>query len=349
MKVLYTTIENYLYYNLYVMSIIAKKANPAEIDTPTTWKVSLYVDCNDWKIKIKDDSWCVNTLVYKDEFNSPAYIDFMVVGWWGSWWYSDTNDNSFASSWWWWGWWVLECYWYLACAWQSYNVVVWVWWCHWTTHANWCWWASCFWDFRASWWQWWVAMNLRWQNCSCNADWWNWWSIWCWNTTFLSGKSWGIWQKNWTWWWGWGSLYVAWWNSYYNCWMNWWNEWGWWIYSDFDWTYKPYWWWGWGSIYTTTSAAHPWAWWWWWWAYYQWGNTDATWCWGWWWWENLRCCASGIWWNWVVYVRYKEWWASWILCATWWTITCCNWYIIHTFTENWTFSITCSQPFNPMN
>jgi hypothetical protein len=37
-----------------------------------------------------------------------------------------------------------------------------------------------------------------------------------------------------------------------------------------------------------------------------------------------------------------------IKCATWWTITCCNWYTIHTFTSSWNFCVTCKISFYPV-
>lgn len=319
MRVLYTTIENYLYYNLYVMSIIAKKANPAEIDTPATWKVSLYVDCNDWKIKIKDDSWCVNELAYAWTQQCIMNVDVLVVWWGWGWWYTYKNWWYYYSNAWWGWWWTCESYWYQLLN-DCVNVIVWVWWvCCWEV-----WWTSCFWDLCAVWWNsWW-----SWKS-------WNWFSAW-WSNCGTVTAGW--------WWWAWWQ----WWYAIYHS-RDWWVEWDWWPWytSCISWTLYSYWCWWWWSGWQKRWCLRPWSAW----AWNNW-NIDACIYWwaGWWIWD-WPSWTPWKWYQWVVIVRYKTDWSMGVKCATGWDITCCDWYTIHTFTDTTqpqVFCVTCSTPFYPV-
>lgn len=231
----------------------------------------------------------------------PPRADILVVGWGWAWW------AMYGCAWWaWWGGWVVELSNYLLCD-NSYCVVVGNWWTKVYNWDWWNWWTSCFWTITASGWCGWIWGGV-------------WWTSWNWYNGTGSDRS--YYAGGW-----WGSNWPAWNGS----WCNWWNWWLWYI-SYISWSKQSYaWGWAWWGC-KANGIAYDW-----WWSG---TNSDAIWC-GWWWWGKGAECGWcwWNWWNWVVIVRYwQNWWCG-INCATWWTVTCCNWYVIHTFTSDWTFCI----------
>lgn len=211
-----------------------------------------------------------------------------------------------------WGWWWRWCY--LYC-WSSTSPYWnWYWW-----WAGWCVSENC-WIFLPNSacviiWQWWQkAESPSWCYGDRDRNWCSWWatSFWTYTVGWWAGWIW------WTWWtwvcWGW-----SWWSW-------WWANWTAWYCSNItiDWQFCTFaWWWGWYKYCSTSSSGCAWT-----------ANLWYYCYWVWWWWSN----NIENWHNWVVILRYAT---SVPICATWWTITCCNWYVVHTFTEDWMFCITC--------
>lgn len=240
-------------------------------------------------------------------------IDFLIVGWWWAWWsnYYD-GSNSYSTTWWWWAWGFVECS-NVTLPKGSYNVVVGCGgvWCP-LNCANW-WngWNSSFNGVVAYWgWGWWWYCKV-WSNW---ASWWwggctkSWWS-WC---------QWYSWGTAWTKWWGW---WWAWWAG-----ASWDNEgvWGIWKYSEISWEWCWYAWWGGWVAWKTAECCNCGTMYCWWWGR---GNYTAG--------GECACRSVGTEWQpWVVIIRYPT--NCWT--ATWGTMVTCNWYNIHTFTSNGTFS-----------
>lgn len=95
-----------------------------------------------------------------------------------------------------------------------------------------------------------------------------------------------------------------------------------------------------------------------WWNWWEWVISDITGCVGYYgyggagsshngcWTQGYTCVWYGVGWyrstsacQWVAIIRYPSDWSYWISCATGGTVTTCNWYTIHTFTCNGTFTI----------
>lgn len=149
-----------------------------------------------------------------------------------------------------------------------------------------------------------------------------WYSWWAWGTVWadLNNCDWGTWTcQDYVWWGGWWWARGVWW-EWRGC-SDWgrvysWN-WGKWLKSDITGVIAYYWWWGAGS------NSH------------SWGTCGTT------------CCGCGVWawlqWgaqSWLAIVRYPTDWSYWIHCATWGDcVYTCNWYTIHCFTCDGTFTI----------
>ena len=307
----------------------------------TVWSVSLdcYASCID---AIPTSSWW-------------SYIDILVV-WWGAAWWS--TGATLSSAWGGWGWGAVIETKFMVEVWCSYCAKVWAWGvpicyasncCTWN---QWC--SSSFWNIVAIWW------GAGGQDfCgSANYAWWlpNRWCNWAWgggatyrNTCCMSiSWYWLAWWKGGTgascrsWWGGWaGGDGSAWWGLSN---ANWWI----WISSDISWETQRYGWWGgWGSkCASATYIGHGMCWGWDGWCccnwcqpwcnatYYGWGGWGA--------WQG-NCAGYYTWWRWcqwIVIVRYANDGSYWINSATGWN-TCyeCNWYCIHCFTSDWTFTI----------
>ena len=243
-------------------------------------------------------------------------VDFLVVGWWWAWWSNYYDWSAFNSTTWWWGaWWFVECTWVSLPKW-SHSVIVGCWGLGTPTNcANWCnGCLSCF-DWVIAYW----------------GGWWGWrckvWSAWASGWWWGSGKSWWWWCQWRSWWTAWAKWWWGWW-----AWGNWYSwdasdtPWMWWIWksSSISWESCWYAWWGWWAVGKFEPCRNCWM------DYYLW----------WWNWNNNAAdtsCASRCgcpWMPWVVIIRYPS--GCWT--ATWWTMVTCNWYNIHTFTDNGTFS-----------
>ena len=217
--------------------------------------------------------------------------------------------------------------------WDIFVKALWVWW-------GWGWDKNYFWR----WGGWWEVINaiINAQDTMCIIiwSWWasntNWWDTKIWNLTVKWWKSWNNWGTSWSWcsWWGGTGLgWGGWWWASAN-WSNWHDQYYWW--SWWAWLYWYWWWWG--------GWSYHWWWnwcdWWWnWWTSWAWSN--AT-CYGWWgWWNgNTDSVNAGSWCKWLVEICYKTDWSCGFCTATWWN-SCftCNWYKVHRFTSNWTFTI----------
>lgn len=266
-------------------------------------------------------------------------IDVLVVWWWWSgWWSKYINSRNWYPNWWgWgWGWWVIEVL--KGSFWNFYGnsvcVQVWCasWWCN-----RWC--DSYFGALKACWgWKWgrWRYSD-PWEDGS--TTWWSWWGWgtcpWSWNQwcPWISWQ-WYAWADAcpWQWaWWGWW----AWWPAI-------WCNWGIWYLSCITWTPTYYGWgWGWGWHSSDACAWVWWCWWWWPWAYCWWVVNNKCGTYYWWWGWGATCDSWGWpWYQWIVIVRYPTDWSYWFTTATWWNCcVTCNWYKIHCFTSNWTFTI----------
>lgn len=235
----------------------------------------------------------------------PALINLLVVwGWWNGAWNTSCQARG------WWGGWCVICE-------SSTRLQVWGSYC---VHISWC-----------------VSST---SSTDCN-------SYFCWGDVSYVAPSWlaasgsGYWGTSGSWcgtgtsvgnkmatWWGWAC----------GCWCSWGGQcWGrWWVW--FCW----YWGWWWGG-----------------WCYGGWAWCDGGWAWGancrcwcnatncWWggwgsWWNGYLCTLKG--WCWacgVVDVCYLTDWSCWFTTATWGnSCYCCNWYCVHRFTSDGTFTIT---------
>lgn len=279
---------------------------------------STLVDNDEFMIADSEDSYWHKKVTMQDIIKAthkPKVSVLLVWWWWGGWW-----GKCCKGWWWWWGGAVKikNEYWL---QWTSVAVTVWLWWCGST--AQWCdWCPSCFWTIVANWW---CGGNCNGWSGGDSGTWYSWWSA--------------NWTSTTSWWGGWWAGWP--WNTGCDN-VHWGSGWKWYL-SDFEETDIRYAWWWWGG---GCSSAWAWAWVDGWWdggacntkAATNW--TDWTW-WGGGWWMCLSSTAKtgGNWWSWVVIVKYTDNWMDGIYCATWWTVTCCNWYVIHCFTTDWTFCI----------
>ena len=254
------------------------------------------------------------------------YVCFLLVWGWGAGWYWCSSSSGWWRPWGWgWAWWVVQCCNQCISSW-TYCINIWDWWKGCNDYCNW-WDTTWFWITAYWWWGWWMN-NKVWGN------WWSWWWAWfCW--VYGCSCSWQ-WHNWWTYLWTWCLAWA--WGWWWYCWV-WWNAYGTWKY-DKRWNeYRHWWdWWQWVDIVIWNWAmTFSWAGWWWGWTHYynyEWVNS-CSWChWSWWrWWHGQNEWWEG-WIQWVAYIWYPQWWVE----ATWWTKTCCCWYVIHEFTESWEFS-----------
>lgn len=230
------------------------------------------------------------------------FIDYLLVWWWAT--GSDMANFDYAG--WWGGWWEVKL-WTTELDINSRSVCVqiwagWGWFVGWlcTVGTKWPWCPSYLGDIEAKWW------------CYC-ARTYNWMPSWSW-------CAWWAWCNWWYASWGWG---WAWWNWYpYNC------------------STKP---WRWGDGICWYWIGWPWA---------MPSNCACRWC----WWDNANgrpadnygwgwgWAASWSYWGWcwcqgVAFICYKMDGSCWFTSATWWDCCyTCNWYCVHKFTTNWTFT-----------
>lgn len=237
--------------------------------------------------------------------------EYCFWGWWFMW------AVNYLVVWWggswgrWGGGWGAVCVW-LKLVWANTEISVWCWWASTVGTVSWLWgWPSCFWDIVALW-----GCGWQWANYySCWWDSWSWciWGKWCYcarNAWWGGGATWN------------GGNSVS--DSY---WGNWWTwlcgmwGWGWWA------TYYPShegsstwvdWWWDWHPTAACPATNCGWGWGW---------HTCITWC----------SWAGG---DGVVDVCYVADGSYWFTCATWWDCCyTCDWYCVHRFTQDWTFTI----------
>lgn len=290
-------------------------------DTLTAWPNTCIYEENDvLKICAKDTTyerstqesdWLMSSTdkIKLDKLKYVYWIKYLIVwGWWG-WWYVSTG---------WWGWEV--SLWNTLSLVNTFSINIWSWWT-WTSSRGGNWWdttiSNAMFSATAKWWRWgwnenqtwdslyWYSWNWNkpWESCSsCHSYWWGWWawSIWC--------NSWGNWWNWWTWlcwyWWGWWWTWMS-WNNWWS-WVDWWGDWK--AYQSCGnwWNATNCWWWGWSA-----------------WCYiYKWGN--------WWWWIAKICYPS----DWSFWFKNANWWTK-SSTTEWWINYC-----VHTFTANWTFTIT---------
>ena len=231
------------------------------------------------------------------------FVDVLAVWWWGGGW-----------QWWGWGWGHNISFWHRLSQ-SSTCIKIWAggsW--HWTRQtAGGNWWDTCFWELKACWWHWWYICDgwdsyfssatmtvTQTSKCSRPAGW-------------ASASCSLIWSMNWAPWpsvcfhqWVCVQFGWWWWGQEYSYWR--WNGWaGWW------WNWAPD---GYDRIWCPANN-------------YWWGWGGSNWCWQWW-----------AWCKWIVIVWYCTNWDCWFTCATWWnSCKTCNWYKIHCFTSDWTFTI----------
>ena len=272
--------------------------------------------------------------------------------WWG-WGWSNSLVWGYGWNWWWWV--VLISY---PTDW-SWGVSCWCWWCvsqcwDYTIHCFttdweffpfdtssckhfcylwvwWGWWWRCISTVRLNWWGGWWEVRLGTYTVLCNEI-----PITIWAGGNFATDGWDthIWYLTIRWWkWTWSNVWWASWSSY-----KWWvssncsSGWGWW--AGWQWcravTTSGWRWWDWIC----------WYWWWWWWgcggAWVDgWGNYGSNannYWWGWW--------GRGKWCQWMVEICYLEDWTCWFTTATWGdSCYTCNWYCVHRFTSDWTFTI----------
>lgn len=282
---------------------------------------STLVDNDEFMIADSADSYWHKKITMEDIIRAThkPKVSVLVVWWWGGWGWARCSYG-----WWWWGAWgtrIRNEYWL---QWTSIAVTVGAWWgggCACSNYCDWCDWSpSCFWIVVANWGcGWGGCWGVGWNS----GNWYTWWAC----VHYADRTSW--------WWWAWAGWNGCGWGA--DC--YWGNGWVWHLYDieESDIIYWWGWWWGWCTAgWSWTNGGWGWAGW----NGGGWNWTDWTW-WGWWWWAstNTTWQAGWNWGSWVVIVKYIDNWMDGIFCATWWTVTCCNWYKIHTFTSDWTFCI----------
>ena len=300
--------------------VIAQAINWKQ-DTLTAWEnVTIATNQQTWNLEIsaKDTKYtnATETCAWlmsasdKKKLNSLSIhaVKVLVVwGWWGSNWRS-----------WWWGGEVL-CSWCVTIT-NSFCITVWTYWRWYCTYnittkpSNADWWTSCIdfwvWVMPAKWWTW----AIQW-----NYSAWGWWVSWTWYAWWNIDSCW------WGWWWWAGWAWTNWSSS------RWWNWWAWlyWYGWGWSWWYKKEW--SCANINCHWTASD------WWWVW-----SVGTNCWGWGWSaKSVLWDAKGFNWAcWVLDICYKCDWSYWINSATWGN-SCyvCDWYCVHRFTSNWTFTI----------
>ena len=260
-----------------------------------------------WNITLDGYASCIDSI----STGEVVYKVNVLAVWWGGWW---ANWSDYWMWWWGGGWWVM-CYNDISLQPQS-CVIIWLWGGQTTS-----WWSTCICDgcwvkLVAIWWIWWhLGSSNRW-----NISSWAWWSSWNWKRwwdTSFNGSS-----YSWSWWWGWASANWCngwcWTGGAWGAWLYWfWWWWGWWWYRS-AWGWGAWWGWSWG-------CRKPWC--------------NATACW-WWWWGGGCYCWWWCWCGWVMDICYKIDWSWWFTSATWWNCCfTCDWYCVHRFTSNGTFTI----------
>ena len=237
---------------------------------------------------------------------TTCIFNYLVV--WGGWSWGKRTCR------WWWGWGDVKCWIYSTTS-CTHTIVVWCGGERVTTdNTPWNpWWDSCLNEVVAKWW------------CGWERDWWNSgsWCIWgAYRTTCGSG-----------WWWAWAGWN---WNAPSS------ND-----YGGNGWLWLCWYggWWGWASYRASACQCYRWKWCCWWWngATGSSNSSANTWCpattcgsgwWGWW------SGGSWAWAAWVVDICYPTDWSFWFTVATWWdSCYTCDWYCVHRFTSNWTFTI----------
>lgn len=283
-------------------------------------KHTMYADCTDWKIKVKDSAWCVCTLW---EWWG-GWISWDIWSTWADW---DCTITSCTT---------LEAKEYnfdtftlkapLFFCWPWIPVIK-------ANHLCFCWniqlgaspdqiWnITCYYNVA------WCVRNIsnkyptpvicltRWVwTCYCGYGWeaWQPWQGWT-----CGGWAWWQWA-NCAWWgWGWGwSGWGAWWNATTNCGWAWWTWWAWrWSWWN-GWYWDLRWWAGW--VWWCSSNCFSWSWWTW------WPSKCCGWCWWRWWCMNLTSnftvnCSYVIFSTWT-------WWQWWDWCYRWWMGWC--WWVV---------------------
>jgi len=252
---------------------------------------------------------------------APKYADVLVVWWW---WGGGKSGDSYSSTWWggWAGGFLVCCLYQLTQ--HCYNVVVGTWGAAGTS------WGGCNWgDSKfgtlavAGWWWWWWPWQVWKSSTGLWSGGWGWgdgisgWKGY--SNSLIGGRDWWPWCHYQYWYSGW-----AWWSAI--------SAWGHgtgtttWIVINFNWKIDCFSYWGGGACGYSYSST----------CCYRGGTVDA--CWSWWWWGVMDCNACGGK-NWIVIVSYPADWSYGYSCATWGTVTTCNWYKLHTFTSNWTFCV----------
>lgn len=250
----------------------------------------------------------------------PYYVNALVIWAWWPWWpVSSCCYNGYYISGWWWSW-AVCCYSSLQIK-ATASVIVWTpaapsssqvrsgasylmsknWYCEARWGTNYSECGSTAAQDKLYWWE-------SWSGC----PWWN-------NIELYSGRrmAWSGW--GWAWWCWCPAIYIS---CKCTCWGNWWawlcwywGGWAWWG-SHWNWTATCWW----GQVNANATK-------------YWWGG----------WWACLSRCSSHKWFcwcQWMVQICYLTNWGCWFCTATWWTITTSWNYKIHTFTSNWTFTIT---------
>ena len=261
-------------------------------------------------------------------FSDAMWWDCVVTEWWYKKHYFNTTWY-FSPCWfwnevycikyivvWWWEWWAIcwcpwwnawaVCPWKVLTKWTQFNIVIWAWW-SWGSKYSW---VGIWWD-----------SSLIWDDIAIIALWWKQTSSWSWYARYCKcGFS-----SNW---WNWAAWY--WWYA-----LDSWRWWNWWLWC----CWMGWWWWSWWSCgeYTTLWCC-------WWWNWWNLSWCPATTYWSWWW--GGYCCKC-YWWSWCQWVAdicYPIDGSYWFSDAIWWN-SCyvCDWYCVHRFTSNGTFSIINEQ------
>lgn len=272
-----------------------------------------------WNVTLSDYACCIDAI---KQWGSMRVEALIVAWWWSGWW------DGYCAAWGGWAWWVIYSNALSVC--EINTVVVWKWWvggeggrCSncWgnssindvvaigggrgISGANWCWWSWGGWQCGSWWWAGIAPQGTSWGNWACYS-WWG--GGWAWG----NGCNWGC--------------------------KIWWNGWLWFL-SCIEWMNKCYAWWGWGFGCCTKWIGCYWGW--------DWGTwngvekwTNATTCWSWGWGSGRSCRCWGSWGCGVVIIRYPTDWSFGINTSSWGN-SCytCNWYCIHCFTSNWTFTV----------
>lgn len=267
-----------------------------------------------WNVTLDDYASCIDAI---QSWGDVCGFQYIVVGWGASW----------STGWWgnWWGWAgdvVVGGGWFIPWAASCIDICIGAWgeaakwsgnpWCPWhpscitfngaTVISNWGCGSKDGWSGGWNSWSWCIGGNGM--GCRCYAWWWGAWVAW-------NGFDWCA----STWCWGLGVTY---------CWISfaWWGGWGWW------WTNRSgacgcCGGWGWGTYLGWQQAWCP-----------------ATTC-GSWWGGSATCSyVGGAWWWGAVLISYPQDWSWGTKCATWWD--CCftyNWYCVHMFTSDGTFTV----------